>query len=125
MFILFFLSNAPFEIGGFQSAGLGRLISRLGDMSLADGRLHCDEGDVAAADAEIVQLTGVKAAKLGNGVAVAAPVIVCADDVHFIIPLGWKLFRSAVTVDDKVRQISQFLQGQILHGSFAICAMHN
>jgi hypothetical protein len=125
MFILFFLSNEPFETGEFQEAVLSGFCSPPYVVSLAGGRLHCDEGDVAAADAEIVQLTGVKAAKFGNCVAVAAPVIVCADDVHFGFPLGSKLSRPTVTVDDKVRQMPQFLQGQIMHGSLAICAMHN
>jgi hypothetical protein len=94
-------------------------------VSLTGGGLHCDEGNVAPADAEIVELTGVKAAKLSDGFAVAAPVIECAYDVHFGNPSGSKIIRSAVTVDHKVRQIPQNLQGQILHGSFAICAMHN
>jgi len=47
-------------------------------------RLASDVVDVAAADAEVSQFTGAQAAQLGNGVPVAAPVAVVADQVHGI-----------------------------------------
>jgi hypothetical protein len=47
-------------------------------------RLACDEGDVAAADAEVVEFAVGQAAQLGNGFPVAAPVAVVADQVHRI-----------------------------------------
>lgn len=40
------------------------------------------EGDVAAGDAQIVQLAVGQAAQLGDGLTVTAPVAVIADDVH-------------------------------------------
>jgi len=45
-------------------------------------RLAGDVVDVAAADAEVGQFTVRQAAQLGDGVPVAAPVAVVADQVH-------------------------------------------
>lgn len=45
-----------------------------------------NERDVAAGDAEVVQFAVRQAAQLVDGVTVAAPVAVVADQVHFLHP---------------------------------------
>ena len=47
-------------------------------------RLPGHEGNVAAADAEIAQLTVAQAAQLGDGLTIAAPVAIVADQVHVL-----------------------------------------
>ena len=48
-------------------------------------RAASDRLDFGAVDAEVRELTVRKAAQLGNGFPVAAPVAVVAKDVHFFL----------------------------------------
>ena len=56
---------------------------RPGEIPWLDG-LACDVGDIAAAHADVREFARRKAAQLGHGFPVAAPVAVVADHVHDI-----------------------------------------
>jgi hypothetical protein len=60
---------------------------------LAGSRSAGDERNVAAVDAKVVQFAGREPAEFGNGLAVTAPVVVRADEVHFGLPFEtvWSL----------------------------------
>ena len=76
-------SGASGEMGGNRSEGF----------ELAGRRGPGDERNVAAVDAEVVQFARGQLAEFGNGLAVTAPVVVRADEVHFGLPLetDWSL----------------------------------
>src|SRR5690606_19691492 len=84
------------RFGGQRSGGGERwpYPSRSGRRStltkfLGSDRLAGNGGYVAAGNAEIVEVTVRKAAQLGNGVPVAAPVAVIADQVHRTSRSSW------------------------------------
>ena len=83
-------SDASGEMGGDQPEGF----------DLAGSRSAGDERDVGAADAEIVQFARRQLAKFGNGLAVTAPIVVRADEVHFGLP--FETLWSLSTVDDHI-----------------------
>ena len=85
----------------------------------SDG-LARDVRDVAAADAEIVELAVRQPAQLAHRLAVAAPVAVVADQVH-----GFRLSFHLFFVRRKNRRAAVRFEALMLHGSNANCALHH
>jgi len=79
--------------------------------------------NVATADAEVVELAVRKAAQLGNGVTVAAPVAVIADQVHLRARLRFVFFNRCLRGVDRLGRF--YLEGLLVHGSNAFCALQH
>ncbi len=77
-----------------------------GLVKLASLGLASHERNVRAGDAKIVQLTGRELAEFIDGVAITAPVVVRAEEVHLAIPSSLRNWSSVQFISFVVHDIS-------------------